>query len=90
MGMGCIMLTNYIDFSEKSVSVHELALNHATGVNKEDDISADEFRDGPEGVAPVADEQVLLLMEFVPCRAGYKNISTLVFWDHGSTLGLIT
>ena len=29
-------------------------------------------------------------MEFVPCRAGYKNISTLVFWDHGSTMGLIT
>ena len=43
----------------------------------------DESLDGPGGTAPVADEQVLLLMQFVPCRAGYQNISTLTFWDHG-------
>ena len=29
-------------------------------------------------------------MQFIPCRVGLQNVPTLTFWDHGSTMGIIT
>ena len=62
----------------------------STACNRDDIDDHENVVDGPEGSAPVADDQVLLLMQLVPCRAGAKNITSLVFWDHGSTMGMIT
>ena len=80
---------------EEILNIPTIAAEHgfvSTAVISEeiDDPIYDDAVDGPDGPAPVADEQVLLLMQLVPCRAGNKNIPSLVFWDHGSTMGMIT
>ena len=66
------------------------SVNIAVNSDEIDDPIGEDAVDGPEGLAPVADDQVLLLMQLVPCRAGDKNILSLVFWDHGSTMGMVT
>ena len=67
--------------------------NHVKSVadeflNEEEDVGA--LTNDPANSVPVADELVLLLMQFVPCRVGRINKPTLTFFDHGSTMGLIT
>ena len=80
-----------VDISNDYVLTVPMAVSAvSTACHDFDELLLEDVVDGPDGPAPVADEQVLLLMQLVPCRAGTKNVSSLVFWDHGSTMGMIT
>ena len=89
-------LSEYEGTEEVSSFVCSLAPNPTTecgsvSIALSNDVDVDpDAVDGPDGPAPVADDQVLLLMQLIPCRVGHMNMSSLVFWDHGSTMGMVT
>ena len=56
----------------------ESAFNHAKSIDNEDDVFDEGILDGPEGVPSITGNSVLLLMNFVPSRARFKNIPKLV------------